>query len=139
MIVYRTHVFTFTFGDPTPEHSMLDEKSTRKAAVLQVQEHAKSLYEDDIIAQGLENENIMPSLSTLDIFSADDMLDTDQKMELLQYLRYDGSTILIFNYALCEKAEDGLMVTSMNHEDTNTTYMTVYVIKEVDTEAEEED
>lgn len=139
MIVYRTHVFTFTYGDPTPEHSMLDEKSTRKAAIAQVQEHAKSLYEDDIIAQGLENENIMPSLSTLDIFSADDMLDTDQKMELLQYLRYDGSTILIFNYALCEKAEDGLMVTSMNHEDTNTTYMTVYVIKEVDTEAEEED
>ena len=41
MIVYRTHAFTFTYGDPTPEHSMLDEKSTRKAAVLQVQEHAK--------------------------------------------------------------------------------------------------
>ena len=139
MIVYRTHVFTFTFGDPTPEHSMLDEQSTRKAAIAQVQEHAKSLYEDDIIAQGLENENVLPNLITLDIFSADEMLNDIQKMELFQYLRYDGSTILLFNYALCEKAEDGLMVTSMNHEDTNTTYITVYVIKEVDTEAEEED
>lgn len=139
MIVYRTHVFTFTFGDPTPEHSMLDEKSTRKAAVLQVQEHAKSLYEDDIIAQGLENENVIPNLITLDIFSADELLDDIQKMELIQYLRYDGSTVLVFNYALCEEDKDGFVVASMDNDDTHIPYLNVYVIKEVDTEAEEED